>query len=180
MARQTARHESRRLKSLGGAHRHSLSAIFGARTQKSPLAREGNTVARAGHRTAALRSLSCVSLPVKTGKVRGVPIHPHLIEVGLMDYVEAVKARLGPKGPLSYRPQTNLRASIPLSGVSGWPNGCGCGPSRGLRRGYATKSADTAPEMWPISMSTSRSKTWPRSSSSLRTTVATPPHDVKR
>jgi integrase len=42
---------------------------------------------------------------VKTGKVRVVPIHPHLIEMGLMDYVEAVKVRLGPKGPLFYRPQ---------------------------------------------------------------------------
>jgi hypothetical protein len=55
---------------------------------------------------AALRSLSCVSLPVKTGKVRVVPIHPHSIAMGLMDYVEAVKARLGPKGPLYCRPQT--------------------------------------------------------------------------
>jgi integrase len=42
----------------------------------------------------------------KSGKVRAVPIHPHLVEMGLLDYVAAVEARLGKKGPLFYRPQT--------------------------------------------------------------------------
>jgi len=41
---------------------------------------------------------------VKTGKARTVPIHPHLVEMGLLDYVEAVKARLGKQGPLFFRP----------------------------------------------------------------------------
>ena len=41
---------------------------------------------------------------VKTGKARAVPIHPHLVEMGLLDYVEAVKARLGKQGPLFFRP----------------------------------------------------------------------------
>jgi hypothetical protein len=40
---------------------------------------------------------------VKTGKARTVPIHPHLVEMGLLDYVEAVKARLGKQGPLFFR-----------------------------------------------------------------------------
>jgi integrase len=42
----------------------------------------------------------------KSGKVRAVPIHPHLVEMGLLDYVAAAEARLGKKGPLFYRPQT--------------------------------------------------------------------------
>jgi integrase len=41
---------------------------------------------------------------VKTGKARTVPIHPHLVEMGLLDYVEGVKARLGKQGPLFFRP----------------------------------------------------------------------------
>jgi integrase len=43
---------------------------------------------------------------VKTGKARTVPLHPHLVEMGLLDYVEAVKARLGQQAPLFYRPPT--------------------------------------------------------------------------
>jgi hypothetical protein len=35
---------------------------------------------------------------------RTVPLHPHLIEMGLLDYVEAVKARLGKQGSLFFRP----------------------------------------------------------------------------
>jgi integrase len=41
---------------------------------------------------------------VKTGKARWVPIHRHLVEMGLLDYATAVKARLGGQGPLFYRP----------------------------------------------------------------------------
>jgi hypothetical protein len=41
---------------------------------------------------------------VKTGKARTIPIHPHLVEMGLLDYVEAVKARSGKQGPLFFRP----------------------------------------------------------------------------
>jgi integrase len=43
--------------------------------------------------------------PVKTRKVRLVPIHSHLVEMGLLDYVEAVKARIGTQGPLFFRPR---------------------------------------------------------------------------
>jgi len=50
---------------------------------------------------------------VKTGKARAVPIHPHLVEMGLMEYVEAVKARLGPQGPLFYRSQTRASRKHP-------------------------------------------------------------------
>lgn len=37
--------------------------------------------------------------PVKTRKARAAPIHPYLVEMGLLDYVEEVKARLGFKSP---------------------------------------------------------------------------------
>jgi integrase len=43
---------------------------------------------------------------VKTGRARLVPLHPHLVEMGLLDYVAAVEARLGKLGPLFYRPQS--------------------------------------------------------------------------
>jgi integrase len=41
---------------------------------------------------------------VKTRKTRVVPIHAHLVEMGLLEYVEVVKARLGQQGPLFFRP----------------------------------------------------------------------------
>jgi integrase len=41
---------------------------------------------------------------VKTDKARTVPIHPHLVEMGLLEYVEAFEARLGKRGPLFFRP----------------------------------------------------------------------------
>jgi integrase len=41
---------------------------------------------------------------VKTGKARTVPIHRHLVEMGFLEYVEAVKARSGKQGPLFFRP----------------------------------------------------------------------------
>jgi integrase len=40
---------------------------------------------------------------VKTGKVRVVPLHPHLVEMGFLDYVQLTRAALGPEAPLFYR-----------------------------------------------------------------------------
>jgi len=40
---------------------------------------------------------------VKTGKSRWVPLHTHLVEMGLLDYVAVVEARLGKQAPLFYR-----------------------------------------------------------------------------
>jgi integrase len=40
---------------------------------------------------------------VKTGKVRVVPLHPHLVEMGLLDYVHLARAAMGPDAPLFYR-----------------------------------------------------------------------------
>ena len=42
----------------------------------------------------------------KTNNARWVPLHPHLIEMGFLDYVASVKARLGKDGPLFYRTRT--------------------------------------------------------------------------
>jgi integrase len=42
----------------------------------------------------------------KTNNARWVPIHPHLGEMGFLDYVASVKARLGKDGPLFYRTRT--------------------------------------------------------------------------
>jgi len=55
---------------------------------------------------------------VKTGKARTVPIHVHLVEMGLLDYVEAVAACLGKQGPLFYRPQTKAPSKPPADWVS--------------------------------------------------------------
>jgi integrase len=38
--------------------------------------------------------------PVKTNKARTIPLHPHVIEQGLLDYVEAVRAEQGANAPL--------------------------------------------------------------------------------
>src|SRR5262249_55234644 len=46
---------------------------------------------------------------VKTGKARTVPIQPHLVEMGLLDYVAAVEARLAKQGPLFHRPPSSPR-----------------------------------------------------------------------
>jgi hypothetical protein len=63
---------------------------------------------------------------VKTDKARTVPIHPHLVEMGLLEYVEAVGARLGKHGRCSSGLWPALRPSIPQSGrASGWPGGYG-------------------------------------------------------
>jgi integrase len=67
--------------------------------------RRAHAVARAGRRTSGLwPSPAHYPRCRKTGKARAVPVHPHLVEMGLLDYVEAVKARLGKQGPLFFRP----------------------------------------------------------------------------
>jgi integrase len=38
--------------------------------------------------------------PVKNDKARPIPLHPHLIEQGLLDYVEAVRSQQGADAPL--------------------------------------------------------------------------------
>jgi integrase len=67
---------------------------------------------------------------VKTGKARTVPIHPHLVEMGLLDYVETVKSRLGKQGPLFFRPPARPsrnpgyrgpRGARQRGGVVAWP-----------------------------------------------------------
>jgi integrase len=40
----------------------------------------------------------------KTDKARTVPLHPHLVEMGLLDYVAAVETRFGKQAPLFYKP----------------------------------------------------------------------------
>jgi hypothetical protein len=120
MASQTARHESRRLKSLGGAHRRSLGPFSARERKKVPwLVKE--------------RQLSAEDIEQRPrgpcsayhSRLRPARLSPSIpIEMGLMDY-EAAKARPGPKGRCSTVLRPYLRASIPLSGISGWPNGCG-------------------------------------------------------
>jgi integrase len=46
---------------------------------------------------------------VKTRKVRIVPIHGHLVEMGLLDYVAGAEARLAKQGPLFHRPPSSPR-----------------------------------------------------------------------
>jgi integrase len=67
--------------------------------------------------------------PVKTDKARTVPIHPHLVERGLLEYVEAVQARLGKHGPLFFRPPARPPRKHPAIRVSArlarWVRGLG-------------------------------------------------------
>jgi integrase len=54
---------------------------------------------------------------VKTDNARWVPIHPHLVEMGFLDYVAAVEARLGQHGPLFYDPQRRPSRKHPAVNV---------------------------------------------------------------
>jgi hypothetical protein len=60
---------------------------------------------------------------VKTGKARWVPLHPHLVEMGLSDYAAAVEARLGKKAPLFYCPQTKPSRKHPAVKAPRGPSG---------------------------------------------------------
>jgi integrase len=87
--------------------------------------------------------------PVKTDKVRLVPIHSHLVEMGLMDYVAAVEARLGKQAPLFYHPQTKPSSKPPAVTVSvqlgSWVRGLGISdpdvqPNHGWRHTFLTRA----------------------------------------
>lgn len=51
---------------------------------------------------------------VKTGQYRDVPLHPHLIELGFLDFVKASGA-----GPLFYRVNPDRKSDMPWRTVSG-------------------------------------------------------------
>ena len=51
---------------------------------------------------------------VKAGIYRDVPIHPHLIERGFLDFVKAAS-----DGPLFYRPNSERKSATPWKTVSG-------------------------------------------------------------
>jgi integrase len=40
---------------------------------------------------------------VKTGRVRVVPLHDHVVEMGFLEFAQRVKAAIGPRAPLFYR-----------------------------------------------------------------------------
>jgi len=93
------------------AHRWApwLMAYTGARVGELTQARVCDVQVRAFSDTApaALRGVEYAVLritpeagPVKTDKARTIPLHPHLIEQGLLDYVEAVRAQQGADAPL--------------------------------------------------------------------------------
>lgn len=122
---------------------------------------------------------------VKTDKARTVPIHPHLVEMGLLEYVGAVEARLGRHGPLFFRPPPHpprkhpaIRASERLAR---WVRGLGVTdpgiqPNHAWRHTFRTHAsragiekrirdeicgpAGMPQEVWPMSTSTPASKTW--------------------
>lgn len=84
-------------KSIGGCL--GLCAYTGARVGELTQCRAGDVEWRPSDQ----RALEGAEYPVlritpeagtvKTGKARTVPVHPHLVEMGLLHYVEAVKAR---------------------------------------------------------------------------------------
>jgi integrase len=85
----------------------------------------------------------------KTDKARLVPIHLHLIEMGLLDYVAAVEARLGKSGPLFYRPRTKPSSRHPAvrarEKLAEWVRGQGIKdkgvqPLHGLRHTFLTRA----------------------------------------
>jgi len=123
---------------------------------------------------------------VKTGKVRTIPIHIHLVEMGLLEYVAAVKARSGKQAPLFYRPpirpsrnpryrgpavkvRENLAKWIRELGVDDpavAPNHGGGIPSsaeqpeRASSRGYGMRSAAIPPGHRPSVMSFQPLRIW--------------------
>jgi integrase len=86
---------------------------------------------------------------VKTDKARLVPIHPHLIEMGLLDYVAAVEARLGKSWPLFYHPRPKPSSKHPAVGarkqLAEWVRGrgitdAGVQPLHGWRHTFLTRA----------------------------------------
>jgi integrase len=90
--------------------------------------------------------------PVKTDKVRIVPIHAHLVEMGLLGYVAAVKGRLGEHGPLFYQLRSSPRnpgsrhpASRAAARLAAWVrqlgvNDPGVQPNHGWRHTFLTQA----------------------------------------
>jgi integrase len=77
-----------------------LCAYTGARVGELTQLRAGDVDCReCGH---VLR-LTPEAGTIKTGKVRIVPVHSHLVELGLPEFTERALAALGPEGPLFYR-----------------------------------------------------------------------------
>ena len=79
---------------------------------------------------------------VKTRKARDIPLHPHLIEQGVLDYVQSVKA-----GPLFYngsQPGTTANPAYRKTGdmLAAWVRAIGVdrdvAPNHGWRHGFIT------------------------------------------
>jgi integrase len=120
--------------------------------------------------------------PVKSDKARTVPIHPHLVEMGLLEYVEAVGARLGKQGPLFFRPPARPPRKHPAITASErlarWVRGLGVTdpgiqPNHAWRHTFRTRASRAgiekrtrdeicghAPELWPMGMNIRPSKIW--------------------
>ena len=86
---------------------------------------------------------------VKTDEARPVPIHTHLIEMGLLNYLAAVEARLGKSAPLFYHPQTKPSSKHPAvrarEKLAEWVRGQGIKdkgvqPLHGLRHTFLTRA----------------------------------------
>jgi hypothetical protein len=97
----------------GAARRWVLCAYSGARVGELIQLRGQEIEQRAGDHVLRITPDAGT---VKTGKARTVPIHPHLVEMGLVDYVEAVKARLGKQGP---RYSSGLQRDLPAAQLRG-------------------------------------------------------------
>jgi Protein of unknown function (DUF3987) len=87
---------------------------------------------------------------VKTGNARWVPLHHHVVEMGFLDYVAAVEARLGKRGPLFYRPPPRPSRKPPAvrlrERLAEWVRGLGVTdpgiqPNQGWRHTFKTRAA---------------------------------------
>jgi len=87
---------------------------------------------------------------IKTGNARWVPLHPHLVEMGFLDYVDAVEARLGMRGPLFYlppaRPSRKPPAVTAREQLGKWVRGLGITdpdiqPNHGWRHTFRTRAS---------------------------------------
>jgi integrase len=91
---------------------------------------------------------------VKTGKARWVPLHPRLVEMGLLDCVAAVEALLGKQAPLFYRPPSRPSSNPNYRGpavkardrLAKWVRGLGVDdadiqPNHGWRHSFKTRAS---------------------------------------
>jgi integrase len=101
-----------------------LCAYTGCRPAEATQLRAGDVERRPyGH---VLR-LTPEAGTIKTGKVRIVPVHVHLVELGFPQFAERAMAALGPEGPLFYR-KPDRPSRNPLL------QGAGCQGTRAPRR----------------------------------------------